>query len=127
MVESGDLAVEPEVDAGDGSGFEVGELVAEGRGFWSLGQDAVEIFEGQGEDEVVEEFVFFRRRGFGLATESEKSFDRGAEADFTPAGANVIPGAVVEVGERDGGKRPCGGRRATSWIHGRLARRRGWR
>ena len=54
MVEVGDLAIEPEVNAGDGTGFEVGEVFAQGRGVGSLWQDTVDRVEGEGEDEIVE-------------------------------------------------------------------------
>ena len=40
VVEVGNLAVEPEVDAGDGGGFEVAELLADGGGLGGVGKDA---------------------------------------------------------------------------------------
>ena len=49
VVDVGDLAIEPEVDAGDGRVFEVGEIFAQGRGFGKLREDAIEALEGQGE------------------------------------------------------------------------------
>src|ERR1700733_5729937 len=103
MVEVGDLAVEPQVDTGDGCGLKVGELLAQGCGFRSLGQDAVEIFEGQSEDKVVKEFVFLGRANSDLRGLGGESFEGGAEADFSAAGADVVSGAVVEVSQRDGG------------------------
>ena len=54
VVEIGNLAVEPEVNAGDGRGFEVADLFAKRRAFWDLRKDTVEIIEGQREDEIVE-------------------------------------------------------------------------
>ena len=54
VVEVGDLAIEPEVNAGDGRGFEVGELIAQGRGFRALRQHALEAVEGQSENQIVE-------------------------------------------------------------------------
>ena len=54
VVEVGDLAVEPEVDAGDGRVFEVVEISREG--VRSRGQRgaAIESIERQSEDQVVE-------------------------------------------------------------------------
>ncbi len=45
MVEFGDLPIEPEVDAGDGTGFEVGEVFAELRGVGSLWKDVADRVE----------------------------------------------------------------------------------
>jgi hypothetical protein len=47
VVQFGDLAIEPEVNAGDRAGFEVGELFAQGRGVGVLGQYTVKSVEGQ--------------------------------------------------------------------------------
>ena len=54
VVEIGNLAVEPEVDAGDGRVLEVSDVLAQRRALGSLREDAVERVEGQGEDDVVE-------------------------------------------------------------------------
>ncbi len=48
VIEIADLAIEPEVDAGDGAGFKVGEFFAQGRGVGGFGQDAGDIVERQG-------------------------------------------------------------------------------
>jgi hypothetical protein len=53
VVEVGDLAVEPQVDAGDGGVLEVGELLADGCALGRFGKNAVEGVEGEREDEVV--------------------------------------------------------------------------
>jgi hypothetical protein len=50
VVEVGDLTVEPEVDAGDGGGFEVGDFFAEWCAVGSLRENFVEGVEGKGED-----------------------------------------------------------------------------
>ncbi len=52
VVEIGDLAVEPEVDAGDGRGFEVADLLADRGALGRVGKDSIESVEGEGEDQV---------------------------------------------------------------------------
>jgi hypothetical protein len=60
VVKIGNLPVEPEVNAGDGGGFKVSELLAERSTLGSFGKNAVEGIEGQGEDEIVEGFLRIR-------------------------------------------------------------------
>jgi len=59
--------------------------------------------EGRGQDQIVKNF--FRgayanchSRGLG-----RKSFERVAVANLAAAGANIVSGAIVEIGERNAG------------------------
>ena len=54
VVEVGYLAIEPEMDAGDGTGFEVGQVFAQRGGGGSLRKDVFDGVEGESEDQVVE-------------------------------------------------------------------------
>src|SRR5579863_4948877 len=112
MVELGDLPVEPEMHAGDGGSFEVGDLLAERGGVGSLRKDSVQRIEGQRQDEIVESRFRLPGLAFIIAVDEIKvnlfriwmeSFERTAEIQLAAAGADVVSGGVVKICERDGG------------------------
>ena len=53
VIEIGNLAVEPEVDAGDGRVFKVRELFANGRALGGFGKNAIESVERKGQDQEI--------------------------------------------------------------------------
>ena len=57
MIEIGNLAIEPEVDAGDGRVFEMESLFAQRGALGRVGQDAIQGVEGKCQDQEVEDFV----------------------------------------------------------------------
>ena len=55
VVEVGDLPVEPEVDAGNGSGVEMVEILTKRDALGGVRKHAIESIERQSEDQVVED------------------------------------------------------------------------
>ena len=53
MVEIGNLAIEPQMNARDGRVLEVCKLLANRRTLWSIGKDAIQGVEGKRHDEIV--------------------------------------------------------------------------
>src|ERR1700733_252368 len=103
VVEIAYLAVEPEMDPGDGRGFEVGDGFAERGAFGFIGKDAIERVEGEREDQEVEGFLCSCGLDSYRGRLRLEIFDGTAEVEFAPADTDVVAGGVVEFGERNGG------------------------
>src|SRR5262249_31347166 len=105
MIETGNLAVEPEMDAGDGRIFEVRDLFSERCALGRLRKRRLECVERKRDDQIVERFF----RLFGstnadahLRRISSEGFDGATKTKNTLAGTNIIARGVVKVGERKG-------------------------
>jgi len=78
-------------------------MFAQRRSFGRLRKNAVEVLEGESEDEVV--VVPFRVVGANADVRGagRKRLQRSAQQNFARESADVVSGAVIEVSERNGG------------------------
>ena len=102
MIEVADLAIEPEMDAGDRRRRELAERGSQRRSRRSVGQHAPQHIERDRQNQIVE-FLFLpvRRHVYGKRHGLER-FHAGAKLDLSATCANVVSGGAVQVGERHG-------------------------
>src|SRR5579872_1771139 len=106
VVEGGNFAVEPQVNARDGRVLELAELRGQLSAAFVLrqrGQQRGHGFEGQGDDHTVRRTDSAGSVHFPSVPRGADSVDTGAQANFSTALADVLNRLVIKLAERNGG------------------------
>ena len=103
VIEIGNPAVEPEMDAGDRGSLETRQRGPEGLAFGSRREHAGEGVKGHGQDGVIEARLFAAHKQFHPGTVGAEALDGRAQLYF-PAALPDVPGrAPVELGQGNQG------------------------
>src|SRR5882762_4095150 len=98
----GNLAVEPEMDAGDGRGLEVADHLTHRSGLGCLRENPINPLKGQRQHQVIEHFFALADAESHSRRLDTKLIERAAKLHLTAAGLDIVPGGIVQSRQWDG-------------------------